>query len=630
MTVVEKGSSPWAAARRKHGLALTLLVGVTAACFASTLDDGFINLDDSRFITRNLDLRSLSPSSLVGYFSRPHFGAYHPIHMLSYAIEFQIGGRWRPGLLHLDNVLLHAANVILAYLLFTCMLGSRNAAFLGALIFAVHPTHVESVAWLSQRKDLLSLFFVLISFQLHVLSRRPGARAALPALSFLAFVLALLSKASVLFLPLGMIAYDLCLARIDWRKSLLRVAPFVIAAGVAGLGMLIAQRNQSFPVGAFGGGDDVVRAVVSIGPAYARLFVLPVNLALFYPRPGVVMSTTALVAGNLALLGIVAFLARRPRAMFALIWTFASLLPTLALVPYGHYLADRYLYVPSVGISFLLVVPLARLSRSSSLYRPTVIGLVVIASLFAAGTVSRALQWDSPEVLWRAQIRKVPDSILARNNLAMFLERDGRWADALAIQMEVRRICEASGNQGHNYFVSAAWKAGALLRRMGGHGDARIFLVEARSLRPGWLSPLLELARLEAALGREDTPKTWLDEARRIAGEGWEAGPDAARIWIAEGEVRLALGKPGEAIPFLEKARSRNPTYPFLARILGEAYLLEGRHDLARRAFQDLIIENPANLATIDTMLRSWQGEGRPEATVLLEMRNRLAAGRFD
>ena len=134
------------------------------------------------------------------------------------------------------------------------------------------------------------------------------------------------------------------------------------------------------------------------------------------------MGASALVAGNLALLGIVAYLIRRPKAGFALIWTIASLLPTLSLVPYGHYLADRYLYVPSVGISLLLVLPLVHLSRSSKLYRPTVIGLLGLASLFALGTVRRSAEWDSPEVLWRAQLLRVPDSILARNNLAMVLK----------------------------------------------------------------------------------------------------------------------------------------------------------------------------------------------------------------
>ena len=260
-----------------------LLVAVSVGAYACTLDDGFINLDDDRFITRNGNLRSLSPASVLGLFSRPHFGAYHPLHMLSYAVEYRLAGRWNPALLHADNVALHSANVVLVYLLFLTIVPVRGAALMGAALFALHPTHVENVAWLSQRKDLLSLLFMLISFHLHVRWRRAGKGRLLATAAFAAFVLALLSKSSAAVLPVLMVAYDRILAGESWRRSIHRALPFVAVGAAAGVGMILLQERLDAPVGEMGEGPAIGRALIAIGPAYAALFLFPVRLALLYP-----------------------------------------------------------------------------------------------------------------------------------------------------------------------------------------------------------------------------------------------------------------------------------------------------------------------------------------------------------
>lgn len=620
------GESTGGIPRGRHLLAVAVILLASAGVYFCTFDDGFINLDDDRFITRNPSLRSVSPASVADLFARPHFGAYHPLHLLSYAIEYRLAGRWRPDLMHIDNVAIHAANVLLVYLIFLTLGVGWETAILAAILFALHPTHVENVAWLSQRKDLLSLLFLLISFRIHVASRQEAPGRLLPWLSFAAFVLALLSKSSALTLPLVMIAYDRLLAGESWGRTLRRALPFLLAGGMAGVGMLIVQRGSDYPVGAIGGGAAAVVAILALGPAYAGLFLFPARLALFYPPPGVGASIAGLLAGNILLIGLLALLFRRRRALFCLVWAIATLLPTLSLIPHGHSLADRYLYIPSVGLCLLLALPVAHFRPGDARRTVAVVVLVVASILLGIGTVSRAMEWGHPRTLWETQIRRVPGSIIARNNLASVLQKEGDWPGVLALHTDIRAICELTGNTESPYYATATWKAGAALTHLDRLPEAREMLQAARDLRPRWSFPLLEMARLEGRAGRPEVARALLDEAREGIGPGDRR--QHLRLAGVEAEILIRQGDPAGAVQVLTAAREEDPLDPDLPLLLGEAHLIAGDGRSAETMFRLAVREDALNLRAIDRRIAEWREEGRGEAERLAEIRHRIEEGR--
>ena len=267
---------------KKHGI-LLLLLSVTILTFLPCIHNGFVNWDDDLYVTGNPPIRSLSPRSLGRLFSNFYAANYQPVTMVSYALDYHFAGL-DPASFHRTNLLIHLTNCILLYVFIWFLSRSVFVSFFAALLFGIHPLHVESVAWISARKDLLSCFFFLGALISYLFYLRKRVRSYY-YLCLLAFFLSLLSKAMTLMLPFILLLCDYFINKKITKKDIIHKWPFFVLAVTFGILALYGQHRA----GAIG--EEYISAFLRhIGFACsAILFYLgkafvPLNLSCFYCR----------------------------------------------------------------------------------------------------------------------------------------------------------------------------------------------------------------------------------------------------------------------------------------------------------------------------------------------------------
>jgi hypothetical protein len=438
-------------------LSLALFLAVFLS-YLPVFHNGFVNWDDPEAIKENPLIRDFGLSSLQGMFSTFHTGNWIPLDWLSLALDYQIGGL-NPVVYHLNNLLLHGFNTVLFFFLAYRILGlawknhdpavqglskgrSLAAASLAALLFGLHPIHVESVAWATERKDVLCGFFYLLSLGAYL--RWAGAaegRRAKAALCLAFFVLAVMAKPMAVTLPAAMLVLDVWpLGRLPaaWRTALLEKIPFFLAALVFSALAVAAQAQWGAlsPQGNLGLPFRAMNAFHSLA-FYLGKMILPVHLLPYYP---LVPGSGAFSLRNLgaalvvALVSWVCFSARRTRPYWGAAWLFylAALAPVLGVLQVGDQAAaDRYTYLPSLG-PCLLLGTWAVLSLRKNIF------LVFLVCLMAAGglgtlTWRQTGLWKDSVTLWESAAKAHPDdSQIIHSNLANAYRAAGRPDDAVA------------------------------------------------------------------------------------------------------------------------------------------------------------------------------------------------------
>lgn len=428
--------------------AALLVSAVTVLVFWPCVRNGFINADDPEFLIR--PYRGLAASDIRGMFTSFYFSNYVPLSLLSLSADFAAWGM-NPFGYHLTNVLLHAANAAVFYLLALELLAlggatddDRWAAAAAALLFSLHPLRVQSVAWISERRDVLCGFFFLLSLLFWLRSFRPGRLRGADgrAASLGSFFLALLSKSAAIPLPLVLILLDVwplrrlpasprrwLAARTLWMEKL----PFF---GLAALFAAVAAAAQSK-------GGAIVNAAraapleranqIGIGLVfYLGKLLWPADLALYEWHWPPIRSAVLLGAAATAAALAVAIRSRRLRAplLAALAYQTLMLGPVLGFVTIGHELvADRYSYLSGLAWAALFGAGLRILARRR---RPaSLILAVVLLAAFAAGTRAQISVWSDSVSFWKQVARVDPASLAARPSLAAALMAKGRTGEAI-------------------------------------------------------------------------------------------------------------------------------------------------------------------------------------------------------
>ena len=449
---------------KKHLLPVGILLLLTAAVYGRMLGHEFLlNWDDGTYLTDNPDIRGLTLDHLRNAFTRFYIGNYAPLHILSYMVDYTFWGL-NPAGYALTNLLLHAANGILFYLLLFRLTGERLWAFLAAALFLVHPVQVESVAWLSQRKNVLAMLFLLLSFLAYVRWREVGEtpRRGYYLLALLAFAAALLAKTAVVFLPAVLLLYDgwWCRRRLS-RKELLAVAPFaLLAIGAAALAV-VSQGESGGKAGHLGG--HPLFTFLNMLPVLARYLIMlawPTRLNIIYNTPirlavdrEVVLSAFLLV---LLVAGMVLLARRRRDLFFWAAFFILALLPVANIIPQITLMNDRYLYFPLLGgAAFLVFGPLAALQRSLLRY-PRIFRLLVAIFLgFLAIVAGRRVGvWHDSVTLWQDALSTLPEGAWYSYNTHFAEEA---LADALARKgMELHRRREIAAAR-HAYLLALTY-----------------------------------------------------------------------------------------------------------------------------------------------------------------------------
>ena len=511
---------------RDRSLSVLLAVLVAALTFLAyrpALTNGFINWDDPIYVYWNPGIRTID---LGWAFTTVVAKNWHPLTMLSHAVDFSLWGL-NPRGHHLTSVVLHAANTFLVFILVERLIRGKPLLLplVASLLFALHPLHVESVAWVSERKDVLSGFFYLLSviFYLgYARGSRPESRYGL-ALFF--FVLALLSKPMAVSLPLVLLILDYYplgrFGREGSRTILIEKIPFFVLSAAISVVTLWTQ-HQSGAVKPLGDFTVMERLVVSVRACVYYLYkmILPVNLAPLYPLPGELSPLGPLfIVSALIILVITAFAvvaARRGRGYFLSAWLFylVALLPVIGIVHVGaQAAADRYTYLPSLGPFVLAGAGLSYLFDRSSRTRLVTLAFVVfMVGAFAVKTVEQEALWRDPVTLWSHEIRifpGVPSAYYNRGHAYLGMKEYTRAIEDFTAAVEL--------DPGHTSSYNAR---GVAYRETGDLERAEGDFTRAIELDPGSSKAYLNRGNLYLKTGEAERAAQDLKKAAELKGEG--------------------------------------------------------------------------------------------------------------
>jgi len=551
------------------------LVAVTFAAYAPVLRYGFVNLDDPHFTAGRIG-DGLSRANLKWALSEFHFGFYYPLTLISHMLDRRLFQNWAGGH-HLTSLLIHLANTLLLLTLLRRATKAPWRSFFAAALFALHPLHVESVAWVAERKDVLSTFFELLAF--HAYIRYAEKRSAGRYLAvFLGFALALLSKSMVVTFPFLLLLADYWpLGRLDFTRAaqesaggtwrtlgnlvLEKVPLFALIPVSAWLTLLAQTKEKALSSTSLLPLDQrFANAILSYGRYILKMFA-PFGLVAYVPHPQghysmplVVLSALFLAACTVAVL----VLWRRFRYLpFGWFWYLGSLIPVIGLIQTGQIAsADRFTYVPLVGLFIILswgACDAMRIPNPGKRVEVWGAAILLLLSL-AALTRFQVTTWSSDGILYRRILAYYPQCALAHYNLGHSLFDEGRIEEAIAHYTEAVRLdpdyVEAQNNLG---------------------------------------VALIEENRLPEALDH-------LNQALRI-------NPDSAQ---ALGDLGLALGKMNrlsESIERLEQAVKIDPDFADARINLGVSLNSAGRAPEALEQFQQALKIQPASARALGNLL---------------------------
>ncbi len=559
----------------------------TVAVYAQVGSHAYLNLDDDVYVLQNPWIRGgLGWGTVRWAFTTVYEAYWIPLTWMSLALDCRLFGV-HAGAHLLENVALHATDSVLLYALLVTTTGAVGRSAWVAALFALHPLHVESVAWVSQRKDVLSTLFWMVTTLLYVrYTRRPGVGRYLAVL--LVFALGLLAKPMLVTLPITLLLLDVWpLARRDRGLAALAAEKVpLLALSVAASAVTIWTQHGAGAVSALatrGLGDRVATALVNYG-LYLGKLVWPVNLAVFYPLApgdvGLAASATLLLLAITAV--VVAFRRRAPALLVGWLWFLVTLLPVIGLVQVGgQQIADRYSYVPSIGIFILVAwgVPLlsARLPAAGD-GRPLAAAAAATVVLAALATRQQVAYWRDSITLFERAVAVTERNFFAHNNLGEALASAGRRDEAAVHYAEAVRIhpgyAPARNNQGivlanQGRYAEAEQEFRAALAvdpsmalaesnlgtaraRRGDYEDAIAHYRRAIALAPtnavaheSMADSLVLLGRLDEAIARYREALRWAPESERARLALARTLRQAGRTAEAEREEQLATARPG-------------------------------------------------------------------------------------
>jgi protein O-mannosyl-transferase len=577
-----------------------LLAALTLVCYWPVCSHQFVSFDDehylfeSGYVAKGLTWSGVTWALQTGYFSN-----WHPLTWLSYMLDAQIFGMSSGGF-HATNLLFHICNSLLLFLLLKSMTLRLWPSALVAALFAWHPLHVESVAWVSERKDVLSTFFFLLtlfSYFRYVWEREnsrsiPNKASRYYLLSLLFFMLALASKQMVVTLPCVLLLLDLWpLQRISLKSghgelvySALVLAreklPFFILAFAASA-VAFAVQKSSGSVSSFEAIPMNLRLANSLFAyvAYISNTFWPVNLAAVYPLSSH-LPLIGVIAAAMFLGAVSAFAVFRikqaPFLLVGWLWFIGTLVPVIGLIQVGSQArADRYMYIPAIGLSIALIWGVDALCRSWQ-RRFQVLAVPAIAGLAALLVCTRvqAGYWHDSEKLFRHAIEAVAGNYLGYNGLGKALDDLGRKEEAIKSWKEALRLVPD--------YPEAQYNLGTSLLSQGNVVEALPHLEAAVKGTPN-------NANAHENLGNAYLKMDRLAEATAQYTSAAALAPENAVFMQVLGTVLLKQSKWSEAATVLTEALKLDPKSADTIRNLGIARIKQGKRAEAIRLFSEAV-----------------------------------------
>ncbi len=592
----------------------TLLVYLPVGRFS------FLDFDDPTYVTSNSQvICGLTGADISWAFTAFHAGNWHPLTWLSHMLDCQLFGP-NAGAQHFVNVLWHALNVMLLFLWLTQLTGRMGPAMFIAALFAWHPLHVESVAWISERKDVLSTGFALLTLLAYTHYAQNHDRRSL-WLALIAFTLGLLAKPMLVTLPCVLLLLDYWpLQRlIPFKKALLEKMPFFALTVISCVVTFIAQHRGEAVLSLAQESlwNRLENAPLAVAGYLGKLF-MPVDLCVLYPlREHIPLWQVALAVTVLAVISAIAWnwRSKRPYFLMGWLWFLGMLVPVIGLVQVGvQAMADRYMYIPSIGFFIAGVFLLAEWAERMQTPRAIETGFAaVICSACILGTEYQLPFWQDSETLFRRAIAVTTNNDVAHLNLGAALASQGRYDEAIEQFQDALRI-RTGWYQIHNNIgmimdidqrpaeaVAEFRQAiqldpripavhnnlGATLVELGQYAEAQKEFAEAERLDPQYAWPHVETAKLLLAQGRDVDAVAELRTAIQLQPDNDEILAYAAHVLAADKNAVVRDGH--TALMYALKANLLNDHSPMILDALGMALAENGDYTNAVACAQNAL-----------------------------------------
>jgi tetratricopeptide (TPR) repeat protein len=594
------------------------LVALTLAAYAQAVRFDFVVFDDPTYVIDDPRInRGLTWAGVKWVFSNVYFANWHPVTGLSHMLDCTLYGLDAGGH-HLTSVLLHLANTLVLFFVLCGATGAPWRSGVVAALFALHPLHVESVAWVSGRKDVLSTFFGFAALGAYGRYARRGG-AGRYALTALLLALGLMSKPMLVTLPFVFLLWDYWPlgrlrpgAPISPARLALEKLPFLVLSAASSTATLVAQESGE----AVASLDEVpfrlraANAVVSC-VRYLGKMMWPADLAPLYPHPnlpGGVPLESWQIAGAallLVLITVAVWASRRPYAIMGWLWYLGTLVPVLGLVQVGgQAMADRYTYISLVG-PFIAIVWGAGDLVAARVERPGrwVTAVLTVTMLFALAFASRvqARHWRNSLALTRHAVRLQPNSSHMRINLGVALQLAGKPERAIRQYREAARINPRSPKLHNNL--------GNALELQGRRDDAIAHYRLAIGLDPGFAKAYANLGSALLAAGATPEALVQLQTALRLDPNHHMAHERVGYALAGQGHFEAAIEKYRQALAI-------EPEYAEAHNNLGIALQAVGRIDEAISHFQRALEIRPEFASPHNNLGIALQGRGDLEAAL--------------
>ncbi len=542
----------------------------TATAYWSVRNHEFVNYDDGLYVTKNRNVQAgLTWDGIKWAFTTTHASNWHPLTWLSHMLDYEIYGP-KPGGHHLSSLLFHAANTLLLFLVLSKMTGAPWRSGFVAALFGLHPLHVESVAWVAERKDVLSTFFWLLTMWTYArYAERPGLSRYLLVLLFFAF--GLMSTPMLVTLPFVMLLLDYwplnrlrpghgdedsvqtqSLFITSGKESptlhlILEKVPFLVLAGIASVVTLFAQQHGGALRSLESVSADVriANALVSY-VNYIIKMAWPQELAVLYPHPGNTLPMWKAWGAALLLVCVsfLVFRARRTRPYLPVgwLWYLGTLVPVIGLVQVGgHAVADRYSYVPLIGLFVIISWGMADLGgrvRCGRFVLATSAATLLLA--FTARTWFQVGHWQNSMALFKRTLDVTSDNYVAHNNLGLALAEHGDLEEAIAHYSFAMHINPNYAKAYNNMGVALA-EQGKLKKAAAGYSEALRINQDYEDAHYNLGNALAEHGNLKEAIAH-------YSEALRIKPDFAKAHINLAKALASQGKLREAIAHYYEAL----------------------------------------------------------------------------------
>jgi tetratricopeptide (TPR) repeat protein len=599
------------------------------AAFWQVLGYGFTNFDDDIYVTENPHVQGgLSRQSVVWAFRTPYASFWHPLTMLSHMLDCELFGL-NPHGHHLTNVLLHIANTLLLFIVLKEMtVGSTRSpqaaiwksAFVAAA-FALHPLHVESVAWVAERKDVLSTLFWMLTMLAYLrYAGHPSAGRYLLTLGL--FALGLMAKPMLVTLPFVLLLLDYWpLGRLQfnrlareqeknsadighkWSRLILEKVPFFVLSAVFSVITIFTQKPKQAVVSAWPAGIRVGNAMVSY-LVYIRKTIWPSGLAAFYPYPGDKLSLWEAVVAIAVLLGISVFVIRLiPRYKYLLVgWLLfvGTLVPVIGLVRVGSFaMADRFTYIPLTGLFIIIAWGSDELLASRRRGKIALgISATAVLSALLICTSFQVRYWRNNTTLFEHAIKVTTNNFLAYNNLGVAYGELGRYAEETEAYKQAVKIKPD--------YADAHYNLAVVYGTLGRYTEAIEAYKQTIKIKPDYADAYYNLGNAYRELGLRTEAIEAFQQAIRTK-------PDYAEAQNNLGNAYYSLGRWQEAVEAYRQTIALKPDYAEAHYNLGVAYGKLGRWTEAIETYKQAIKIKPDfaeahyNLGNAYYSLDRWQ-----------------------